>query len=140
MKPKWKLKKTLAIIGPKPKAKRAPKETDPGSNPKYLAWLREQPCAVKKYPLPRATPCRGIVEAHHHTGGRGRGQKSNDLRAFPLCKRHHTGEFHAPQWGGVSRAKTTFTGWGKQKRREWQDAMVEKYIGTICARQLARSA
>lgn len=123
MRAKWQLKKTLALV-PKPKITRA--EKDPGLDPEYLDWIRSLVCAVKRYPFEGATICRGVVEAHHHTSGRGRGQKSEDRRSFPLCVKHHRREFHAPQWTG-SRAQGSFYGWGKAKRREWQDAMVAKY-------------
>ena len=52
----------------------------PVRNPKYLAWIRTQPCLV----------CRSIrwIEAAH-TGPHGLGQKSADTSAVPLCARHH---------------------------------------------------
>jgi len=116
MKTKWKLKKT---VGPKVKVPRVPKEIDPSVDPKYLAWLRKFPCAVHTYALSFATPCRGIVEAHHHTSGRGKSQQSDDRRAFPLCARHHRAEFHD--------GHGTFEDWGKVRRREWQDRMSRQY-------------
>jgi hypothetical protein len=64
---------------------------------KYLAWCRNAPCA--------AQPCVARAEAHHSTvaptfapgerqgkqlpGKRGRGQKSADYYAIPLCVTHH---------------------------------------------------
>lgn len=59
-----------------------------GENPGYLAWLRQQPCV-----LGHLNQCRGHIEAHHHTHGRGLGQKSSDRYAMPLCHRHHM-DFH----------------------------------------------
>jgi hypothetical protein len=49
-------------------------------NPRYLAWIRTQPCCVcgsKKF-----------IEASH-TGPHGIGQKSPDTSAIPLCAKHH---------------------------------------------------
>jgi len=45
-------------------------------NPKYLVWIRKQPCCV----------CRriGNIQAHHSSGG-GIGIKGSDLEAVPLC-------------------------------------------------------
>jgi hypothetical protein len=128
MKAKWKLKKTVAIpLAPKHRFK--PKRIvlvdglvpwkKAGVDPVHLTWIREQPCALRRYPIPGATRCRGKVEAHHHTGGRGRGQISPDRKAFPLCARHHRPEFHD--------ATGTFATWKKAQRRAWQDEMVEKY-------------
>lgn len=52
----------------------------PVRSPKYLAWIRTQPCLV----------CGSIrrVEAAH-TGPHGLGQKSPDTSAVPLCAAHH---------------------------------------------------
>ncbi len=52
----------------------------PVRNPKYLAWIRTQPCLV--------CGSRRWVEAAH-TGPHGLGQKSPDTSAVPLCARHH---------------------------------------------------
>jgi hypothetical protein len=52
----------------------------PERNPRYLAWIRTQPCVV-------CGARRGIEAAH--TGPRGLGQKSPDRSAIPLCFRHH---------------------------------------------------
>ena len=52
----------------------------PARNPRYLAWIRTQPCVV-------CGSRRGIEASH--TGPRGIGQKSSDLSAIPLCHRHH---------------------------------------------------
>jgi hypothetical protein len=52
----------------------------PQRSPRYLAWIRTQPCCVcgsKKF-----------VEASH-TGPHGIGQKSPDSSAIPLCAKHH---------------------------------------------------
>jgi hypothetical protein len=52
----------------------------PQRNPRYLAWIRTQPCCV----------CGSTrdIEASH-TGPRGIGQKSPDSSAIPLCAKHH---------------------------------------------------
>ena len=73
-------------------------------------YIRGLPCAVCDRPAPS--------EAHHHTGGRGRGQKADDRRTIPLCRVCHT-DFHA--------ACGFFKFYDKAARREWQDRMVERY-------------
>ena len=52
----------------------------PARNPRYLAWIRTQPCCV----------CGSTrrIEASH-TGPHGIGQKSPDSSAIPLCAKHH---------------------------------------------------
>ncbi len=52
----------------------------PRRNPRYLAWIRTQPCCV----------CGSTqrIEASH-TGPHGIGQKSSDSSAIPLCAKHH---------------------------------------------------
>jgi hypothetical protein len=52
----------------------------PVRNPKYLAWIRTQPCLV-------CGATRSIEAAH--TGPHGLGQKSPDTSAVPLCAKHH---------------------------------------------------
>ena len=52
----------------------------PIRNPRYLAWIRTQPCVV-------CGATRGIEASH--TGPHGLGQKSPDSSAIPLCYRHH---------------------------------------------------
>jgi hypothetical protein len=52
----------------------------PQGNPRYLAWIRTQPCCV--------CGSRYRVEASH-TGPHGIGQKSPDSSAIPLCAKHH---------------------------------------------------
>ena len=52
----------------------------PPRNPKYLAWIRTQPCLV-------CGSTRWIEAAH--TGPHGLGQKSPDTSAVPLCAKHH---------------------------------------------------
>jgi hypothetical protein len=50
-------------------------------DPKYLDWIRRQPCLL----------CGGPSEAAH-TGPHGYGQKASDHDAIPLCWRHHRWE------------------------------------------------
>ena len=52
----------------------------PQRNPRYLAWIRTQPCCV-------CGSKRGIEASH--TGPHGLGQKSPDSSAIPLCAKHH---------------------------------------------------
>jgi hypothetical protein len=52
----------------------------PPRNPRYLAWIRTQPCCV-------CGSKRGIEASH--TGPHGLGQKSPDSSAIPLCAKHH---------------------------------------------------
>jgi hypothetical protein len=52
----------------------------PQRNPRYLAWIRTQPCCVCGSKL--------SIEASH-TGPHGLGQKSPDSSAIPLCAKHH---------------------------------------------------
>jgi hypothetical protein len=52
----------------------------PQRNPRYLAWIRAQPCCV--------CGSKKAIEASH-TGPHGIGQKSPDTSAIPLCAKHH---------------------------------------------------
>jgi len=52
----------------------------PPRSPKYLAWVRQKPCAV--------AGCRFGAEAAH-TGSHGISQKASDYSAIPLCSNHH---------------------------------------------------
>ncbi len=78
-----------------------------------LSRTREGACACAGEP--GFGPCEGTIHAHHHTGGRGRGQKADDERTFPLCWKHHN-DFHSATGG--------FRDKDKAWRREWQDRMV----------------
>ena len=71
-------------------------------NPKYLLWLRTQPCVVcKQY----ANDNMDVVPAHKHGGGVA--MKTDDTLALPLCKAHHTDDDisdhkdHALLWGTI---------------------------------------
>lgn len=52
---------------------------------KYLNWLKRLPCLL----------CGGESEPHHipEVGHGGKGIKTDDKRAIPLCHKHHM-EFH----------------------------------------------
>jgi len=50
-------------------------------DPRYLAWLRERPCAFCQAPEPS--------EVSHH-GRNGMGMKASDHLALPACKPCHT--------------------------------------------------
>ena len=52
----------------------------PQHNPRYLVWIRTQPCCV--------CGSKQGIEASH-TGPHGIGQKTPDSSAIPLCPRHH---------------------------------------------------
>jgi hypothetical protein len=52
----------------------------PVRNPGYLRWIRTLPCSV-------CGTTRQIEAAH--TGPHGISQKSSDLSAIPLCRKHH---------------------------------------------------
>lgn len=52
----------------------------PARAPSYLAWVGEQDCALCRAPAPS--------EAHHY-GPRGVGQKTDDYRCVPVCRRCH---------------------------------------------------
>lgn len=80
---------------------------------KYNEWLTQQPCCVCRDPGPNVR--------HHMTGG-GMGIKSPDQLQFTLCPSCH-GDFH--------NLSGPFKGWEKNRRREWQAAMVSAYIGSF---------
>ena len=88
-----------------------------------LEKLREMPCALSGNSDHRDAVCYGPTVAHHHTHGRGIGQKVNDERTFPLCDRHHK-DFHD--------ARGLFREMNKAARRAWQDMMVERYDRILC--------
>jgi hypothetical protein len=79
-----------------------------GEDPDYTAWLRKQLCCKC------AAPAR---EAHHKTGA-GKGLKSHDHTAIPMCLHCHR-EFHGLSGG--------FKGWTKSQLREWTDEKIGYY-------------
>ena len=83
---------------PKP----APRQLDPA----YLAAVRELPCCV----------CgrRGVDP--HHTGKSGVGMKSSDRDTIPLDRLCHR---------NLHDLRGFFKGWDKDRRREWESAMIE---------------
>jgi hypothetical protein len=78
------------------------------ADPAYLAWCRLQRCVL------HAPACKGPTDPNHVTYGRGLGQKSDDRKAFPLCRKHHE-DFHA--------GTGYFEDWDRDKRRDWQRSM-----------------
>lgn len=54
----------------------------PSRDKKYLAFVREQICAVV------GNACGGVTEAAH-LSTTGRGMKSGDFLTVPLCSKHH---------------------------------------------------
>lgn len=77
-------------------------------DPKYLAWLRMQPCAV----------CgRHPVQVHHHTHRRTYGVRASDRDGIPLCWQHHQAFHHAVG---------PFFGWLREQRTAWQDEAVAR--------------
>lgn len=57
-----------------------PARNAPMRSPAFLAFVRQHPCAI--------CGAAGPSEAHHY-GPRGMGQKTDDLRCVPLCRRCH---------------------------------------------------
>ena len=77
-------------------------------DPKYLQWIREQPCVMCK-----RTPS---AEVHHETGA-GMGLRAHDHKAMPLCHRCHMA-FHA--------VHGPFKGWDRKKLNEWQKEQYQR--------------
>lgn len=86
--------------------------------------LRMQPCHVHLVLVLRrllgVNPvlCDGRVDPHHDTHGRGMGQKTDDERAIPLCRKHHD-EFHD--------GHGFFEHMDKAARHEWHDRAAAEY-------------
>lgn len=120
MNPKWSLKrKTGAGLGPKKPPGPRWKPPYNGKDPAHLGHLHTLPCALVTHPIAGATPCSRDLEVHHSTNGRGKSQRTDDRKAFPLCAKHHRAEFHE--------RRGTFEGWTREQRREWQDRMSSFY-------------
>lgn len=62
----------LRRVGLKPRVQRQ-------LDPKYLKWIRTQPCAI----------CGSLYTEAAHVGPRGFGLRSNDREVIPLCPGHH---------------------------------------------------
>lgn len=78
--------------------------------PKHLEWLRRQPCCE----------CGAQPPSHpHHRPGGGKGRKTHDREAIPLCARCHR-EFHD--------LNGRFKGWTRPELRGWHDT----HLATIC--------
>ena len=65
--------------------KRKPRRPKPGDAPKYLQWIREQPCVV---PGCAEGWSRSVDPAHF--GRRYTALKPPDSQALPVCRWHHT--------------------------------------------------
>lgn len=89
------------MLKPDPKVKHKPRKQS-GRDPKYLAWIRTQPCAACGFP----PPCQA---AHQRClGGAGIGIKPDDKSVLPLCFTCHAKE-HAGSlafWEQGTREKT----------------------------------
>lgn len=64
----------------RPAGKAQPKPSQPLRDKRYLAYVREQPCCSCQSPGP-SDP--------HHFGPHGMGQKTDDYRTSPLCRKCH---------------------------------------------------
>lgn len=80
----------------------------------HLAFVRTLPCCAPGCDRVDAS------EAHHETTERGMGQKADDRRAMPMCRKHHRA-FHD--------GREPFDGWTKPRRRAWQDEQVTRVLG-----------
>lgn len=67
------------------KPRRGKARRGPLRDSKYLAWIREQPCAICQRESMEQTT---MTEAAH-VGDRGLGQKCSDRETLPLCAVHH---------------------------------------------------
>lgn len=76
-----------------------PKPPAPARSEAYLAFVRSHPCCACSAPAP-SDP--------HHFGRRGMGQKTDDYRTVPLCRRCHD-RWHAEHVvdGDSTKAETT---------------------------------
>lgn len=98
------------MIRARPQRARERREKSGLADSAYLEWCKRQKCSVFGCTAKRCDP-------HHHTNGRGLGQKSDDRRAFPLCRRHHD-ELH--DFRGF------FEGMSNLERRHWQTSALER--------------
>ncbi len=64
----------------------------PTRDPKYLVFLRTQPCSVCHHAGSEQNP---IEAAHTGTSGRATSQKADDLDAIPLCVWCHRARVHS---------------------------------------------
>ena len=90
-------------------------------------WTKQQVCCVIG-PQPvwfgaPPNPCRREVQAHHagdRFGPDHDGHRAKDSTVIPMCDGHHD-DLHG--------STGAFDGWTKPQKREWQDAMIERYRG-----------
>lgn len=68
------------VVNDKPRARPYRKMGPPARSEHFLAFVREMPCCACCAPSP-SDP--------HHYGPRGTGQKTDDFRVVPLCRRCH---------------------------------------------------
>lgn len=96
--------------------KRKPRRAKPGDEPRYKAWIRQQPCVVG------GELC-GSVDPHHMIDGhgearKGMGQTAPDRFLIAMCRAHHD-QLHA----GTGFCRN----WSAEKKREFQMQEVERF-------------
>lgn len=86
---------------------RKPRGPNPaGSDERYLAWVRRQPCCVCH---------QRPVEAHHLIlTGKGMGMRTPDGWAIPLCPKDHA---------DLHNFRGYFESFNKERRAKWQTDM-----------------
>lgn len=87
--------KLLTRTKPMPK-KRAKPRKGPPRDPKFLAFVRSQPCYI--------LGCFEKAEAHHF-GRRGKSQRCSDYETVPLCHDHHMAWHSSTGLPGKTRAE-----------------------------------
>jgi hypothetical protein len=105
-------------------------------SPEYISALHDYECA--------AQPCasRDITASHPRTcggGGRlggkpGKGQRSLDSSAYPLCRRHH-GQAQRYEF-----SRGFFAGWSMKEFATWEAEQGSKYYTRFLAEQEAVAA
>lgn len=85
-----------------------------GEDPKYTAFLKEQPCHLAEH-----GGCIGAVHVHHAQGRKGLGTTNHDHTGKPLCWQHHINERHP--------LKGYFARWVKAQIREWEERTSAHY-------------
>lgn len=87
-----------------------------GEDRLYIVWLHGEPCAAQP------CPATDIEASHPRTGGGGgrlggkpgKGQRSEDKAAYPLCRRHH-GQAQRYEF-----SRGFFAGWTMQEFKAWE--------------------
>lgn len=108
--------KRVSGLARKAVRRKARKSRGDADDPKYLALVRRLPCCAPGY-CGYCRPIRAFpIEAHHLTGA-GMGRKADDRDTMPLCSHHHRAlhNFDGP-----------FAGWPRERRMQWQLAMIEE--------------